>query len=306
MRGESPQNPRDTAAPNPRDTAAPNPRDTAAPNPRDTAAPNPRDTAARWDAADYAKSSAAQRGWAQELIGKLSLAGGETVLDLGCGDGRVTAELARRVPRGAVVGCDNSAEMIRAARSAFPREKHPNLSFELADAQALDYAARFDVTFSNAALHWVKDQPAVLRGVARALKPGGRVLFQMGGRGNGAEIFAVAGLMVESAAWREHFAGFAFPWSFNGPEEYIPWCAAAGLRVLRAELLPKDMIQQGRDGLASWIRTTWMPYTARVPEVRRDQFIREAADRYLAAHPLTARGEAVVRMVRLEVEAVRD
>jgi trans-aconitate 2-methyltransferase len=259
--------------------------------------------AVRWDAEEYARNSAAQLGWARELIGKLRLAGSESVLDIGCGDGRVSAELARKVPRGTVVGCDSSPDMIGKACAAFPPAHNPNLDFRLMDARALDFPERFDVAFSNAALHWVKDQRAVLRGVARSLWPGGRLLFQMGGRGNGEEIFAAARIVMESLPWRAFFEGFTPPMAFYGPDEYVPWCIEAGLRVLRAELLPKDMRQNGKDGLAGWVRTTWMPFTDRVPAGRREEFIRETVDRYVKTHPLNARGEAIVRMVRLEVEA---
>jgi trans-aconitate 2-methyltransferase len=257
----------------------------------------------RWDAEEYARNSAAQLGWARELIGKLRLSGNESVLDIGCGDGRVSAELAQRVPRGEVIGCDSSPQMIAKAQSAFPPGSHANLSFQLADARALGFQDRFEVAFSNATLHWVKDQPTVLRGVARALKRGGRLLFQMGGRGNGEELIAMARLMTGEAQWRGFFQGFEFPWGFHGPEEYRSWCGDAGLRVLRAELLPRDMLHQGTEGLAGWMRTTWMPFTDRVPVDRREAFIAEAVDRYTAVHPLTARGETSVRMVRLEVEA---
>ncbi len=174
----------------------------------------------RWDAGEYARNSTAQQGWALELIDKLVLAGGESVLDLGCGDGKVTAEIARRVPRGRVLGVDSSPEMIGLARVAFPAERHANLGFAHADARTLPFRAAFDVVFSSAALHWVKDHRPVLHGVARSLRPGGRLLFQMGGRGNGAEIFAVAEEMTRSPAWRKYFEGFEFPWGFYGPEEY--------------------------------------------------------------------------------------
>jgi trans-aconitate methyltransferase len=173
------------------------------------------------------------------------------------------------------------------------------------DARALTFEGRFDVAFSNATLHWVKDHRPVLRGVARSLKPGGRVLFQMGGRGNGEEIFAIAQAMAGSEAWRAFFKDFEFPWGFHGPREYEKWCAESGLRTLRVELIPKDMTQEGKEGLAGWVRTTWMPFTGRVPKERRESFVREAVDRYVASHPLNDRGEATVRMVRLEVEAVR-
>jgi trans-aconitate methyltransferase len=262
-------------------------------------------TGYQWDAEEYARSSAAQQGWGLELVDKLALRGDEAVLDIGCGDGRITAEIARRVPRGSVVGIDNSPEMIERARDAWPAARHPGLTFELADAQALSFAARFEVAFSSAALHWVRDHRAVLRGVARALRPGGRILFQMGGRGNGAAVFAAALQLTAAPAWRAWFEGFEFPWSFPDPEEYAGWCAEAGLRARRVELVPKTMRQAGVEGLAAWIRTTWMPYTERVPAERREAFIAEAAARYAAAHPPDAEGMLSIAMVRLEIEADR-
>jgi trans-aconitate 2-methyltransferase len=260
----------------------------------------------RWDAAEYARNSAAQQEWARELIAKLGLSGAESVLDIGCGDGKVTAEIARQVPAGHVLGVDSSADMIDLARRAFPAAACPNLEFHRGDARALDLDARFDVAFSNATLHWVKDHGPVLGGAARALLPGGRLLFQMGGRGNGEEIFEVARRLTQAAEWRRFFDGFEFPWGFYGPEEYRPWCEAAGLRLRRIELLPRMMKQKGAEGLAGWIRTTWMPYTERLPEDRREAFIREAAARYVDGHPPDAQGDVGVRMVRLEVDAVRE
>ena len=113
----------------------------------------------------------------------LDLEGHEHVLDIGCGDGKVSAELARDVPQGRVVGVDSSEDMIRLARAAFPPATQGNLSFMLRDAQDLGFEAQFDVVFSNATLHWVKDHRAVLQSVARTLKPHGRILLQFGGRG---------------------------------------------------------------------------------------------------------------------------
>lgn len=259
----------------------------------------------KWDASEYARNSSAQEGWAKQLMASLALAGREAVLDIGCGDGKITAELARMVPGGSVLGIDSSSEMIDLARSTFPRRLHPNLDFEVADALSLEWKERFDVAFSNAALHWVRDHATVLRGVAALLKPGGRALFQMGGKGNAAGVVAVVEEMMRSPSWEQYFRGFTFPWGFYGPEEYHAWCKEAGLEVRRVELLPRDMRQSDLGGLAGWMRTTWMPYTQRIPPARREDFIREACERYAAANPLGPGGEISVRMVRLELDARR-
>lgn len=258
-----------------------------------------------WDAGEYARHSTAQAAWAVELLERLELRGNEAVLDIGCGDGKVTAILAGRVPRGNVLGIDSSEAMIEQARRFFPPARHPNLGFTPGNALELDFEERFEVVFSNATLHWVRDHPRVLRGVARALKPGGRLLCQMGGRGNAAAILAVLGELEREPPWDAWLSGFACPYGFYGPEEYENWLPAAGLRPVRVELLPKQMRQRGREGLAGWVRTTWLPYTERVPPERREEFIAAVVDRYLCRHPLAAGGEAIVPMVRLEVEAVR-
>jgi trans-aconitate methyltransferase len=253
-----------------------------------------------WDAEQYARNSSAQFQWALELIGKLALRGDERILDIGCGDGKVTAELARRVPRGEVVGVDSSEDMIGKAAAAFP-----GVRFLTMDARALSFKEGFNVVFSNAALHWVKDHGAVLHGVAGSLKAGGRLLLQMGGRGNGEEIFFAAAQVMKKDTWRSFFRDFEFPWAFYGPEEYRHWLKEAGLEPMRVELLPRDMRQKGTDGLLGWVRTTWMPYTERLPANLRQQFLSEVVERYLAVHPLSPQGEGVVRMVRLEVDALK-
>ena len=239
----------------------------------------------RWNAEDYHRSSSQQAKWAAELLAKLALRGDERALDIGCGDGKVTAEIARLLPGGSVVGVDSSPEMIAFARRNFPRAAHATLDFVRADARDLRFHGEFDLVFSNATLHWVMDQPAVLRGVHRALKPGGRLLLQMGGRGNAADLVAVVDRVRAESRWRAYFTGFVFPWNFCGPEDYAAWMAAAGLRARRIELLPKDMAYQDREGLAAWFRTTWHPYTEPLPEARRAAFIAESLDRYFESHP---------------------
>lgn len=105
----------------------------------------------KWDAKDYAKNSTAQFDWANELIDKLTLCGEEHVLDVGCGDGKVSAALSRRLSAGSVLGIDSSEQMVALAGDNFPQNEYGNLSFAQADARALVFDGRFDVVFSNAA-----------------------------------------------------------------------------------------------------------------------------------------------------------
>jgi len=256
-----------------------------------------------WNAEDYANNSSAQLQWAQELISKLALQGCESVLDIGCGDGKISAQLALAVKNGTVLGIDLSEDMISFATKQFPLEKYPNLSFLRMDATDIRLPRRFDVAFSNAALHWVNDHSAVLRGLHACLKSGGRVLLQMGGRGNAAEIFAAIEMVSQGSRWKSHYENFTPPYRFCGPEEYEKWLLEGGFRPLRVELVPKDMQHHGIEGLLGWLRTTWFPYTVRLPVELRDAFLADVAETYTAAHPVDVLGNIHVNMVRLEVEA---
>ena len=256
-----------------------------------------------WNPADYAAHSQAQYQWAGEIIGKLELNGTESVLDLGCGDGKVTALLASRVPRGYVTAIDSSSSMVRLARERYPHSQNPGISFLEMDAMDIRFVNQFDLVFSNAALHWVPDHARMLRGVSRCLKSQGRIFFQMGGHGNASDILDLADEMIRSEHWKEYFRDFTSPYHFLTHDEYRVLLEDAGLIPVRVELIPKDMVQAGKEGLSGWIRTTWLPYIERVPDSARDRFISDLAELYLERYPPDSEGLVHVRMVRMEVEA---
>ncbi|HUL00355.1 MAG TPA: methyltransferase domain-containing protein [Nitrospirota bacterium] len=258
-----------------------------------------------WNAKDYKNHSQEQQKWAKELLGKLHLRGSEDVLDLGCGDGKVTAEIASIVDNGSIVGIDNSSAMINLAKEQYPSTTYHNLSFIIMDAAQLSFKKRFDVVFSNAALHWIKNHKPVLQGIYRSLKPGGRLLIQMGGKGNAERIVSIINKIQSQEPWQPYFEDFEFPYGFYKSEEYEQLLLDAGFCVKRIELIPKDMEHMGKTGLEGWIRTTWLPYTERVPKEKRDSFIEEIAAKYLEQAPMDPDDKVHVAMVRLEVEAVR-
>ncbi|MGH2413825.1 MAG: class I SAM-dependent methyltransferase [Microcystaceae cyanobacterium] len=256
-----------------------------------------------WNALDYEKNSAAQQSWARELVAKLNLQGDERILDLGCGDGKITAEIAGYVPRGTVVGIDTSEAMIALAHTRYSQDAFPNLQFLVADACQLPFEDQFTLVFSNAALHWIQDHLSVLHNISRSLQSGGKILLQMGGKDNANEFFSLVEAMTKSSQWGSYFTDFSFPYFFYSPQEYQPWLNAVGLKPIRLELIEKDMTHQGAEGLAGWIRTTGLPYTQRLPEAMREPFITELVERYLAGHPMTEERLTHVQMIRLEVEA---
>jgi trans-aconitate 2-methyltransferase len=127
----------------------------------------------------------------------------------------------------------------------------------------------------------------------------------MGGRGNAKDVLGILDTMLLEEKWRVYFVGFKFPYAFLGKEEYTALLGEAGLNAKRVELIPKVMQLAGAEGLAGWIRTTWLPYTECVPAELRGDFVGEIVERYLKTHPLDAGGVVRLNMVRLEVEATK-
>ena len=264
------------------------------------------DTAAfEWDARDYALHSAAQQAWARELIAGVRLKGHEALLDIGCGDGKVTAEIARHLDGGRVVGIDNSDQMITLAMQRYPAWRYPNLRFVQMDASQLPFREEFDIVFSNACLHWILEHGPVLAGIYRALKPGGRAVVQMGGRGNAQRVVEILDEIIREDPWKGYFKNFTFPYGFYAPQEYGPWLAGAGFSVQRLVLKPRTMAHEDREAFKGWIRTTWLPYLHRVDQRSRTRFIESIAQRYLRKYPPDDDGKIKVPMQRLEFIAAR-
>ncbi len=256
-----------------------------------------------WNAKDYERNSQAQQKWARELIAHLNLTGVEDILDLGCGDGKVTAEIAGLVGDGAIVGVDNSMQMIELAKEKYSQNEHPNLSFQVMDASDLSFEGCFDLVFSNAALHWVKNHQPVVEGLYKSLRVGGKILLRMGGKGDAAGILSIMDDLKTSDKWVQYFTEFEFPFTFLGVDDYQALLKESRFSIIRVELIPKDMTHDGKSGLEGWIRTTWLPYTQRIPKEKREIFIEEVAAKYLDKVQLSADGKAHVAMVMIEVEA---
>jgi len=243
--------------------------------------------------------------WGQELISKLKLKHNDHVLDIGCGDGKLTVEIANIVAGGEVIGIDSSEEMINLAAKRYPPESHSNLHFQILDARELNFDEQFDVVFSKAVPHRFPDHLSLLPIMFKSLKPGGRVLLQMGGKGNASEVLKILTILISKSPWKQYFENFEFPYSFYGPEEYDKWTKEVGFKKSRIELIPKDMAFDDQSGFEGWIRTTWLPYLKSIPENLRNNFISELCDRYLQSYPSDMKGLIQVKMVRLEVDLIK-
>ncbi len=177
-----------------------------------------------WDAGTYDRVSGPQVEWAQGVIDRLELRGDETVLDAGCGSGRVTEMLLERLPRGSVIAVDGSASMVEEAAQRLDPER---TSLIHADLLEIDLEAEVDAVFSNAVFHWIHDHRRLFAVLHRALRPGGRLEAQCGGSGNVASFFAVLRDVAAIEPYAEYLSGFE-PTHFAGPEETERILAAAG------------------------------------------------------------------------------
>jgi trans-aconitate 2-methyltransferase len=258
-----------------------------------------------WNPEEYSKHSSHQYESAKELIPKLNLKGNESLLDIGCGDGKVSQMLSTYLPNGKVLGIDSSDEMVAAARRNFPNCHNTNLTFLKMDARELTFREQFDVAFSNATLHWIIDHQTVLAGVYESLDTNGKLLFQMAGKGNAQEIIAVVEELISEEDCKPYFKNFTFPYGFYEPKQYNLWLHDAGFKPKRVELIRKEMKLQGKEGLKGWIKTVWLPFTERVPANLRGSFVKEIAERYIAAYPLDEDDIVHIRVTRLEVEATK-
>jgi trans-aconitate 2-methyltransferase len=197
----------------------------------------------------YKKSSAHQKEWGNKIISELDLKGDEHILDLGCGDGVLTAELAKFVPDGLVLGIDASQGMIEAARKLSSK----NLEFRLQDIDDLDYSEEFDLIISNAALHWVKDHNQLLANCFRSLKPDGSIRFNFAADGNCSHFFRVIRLAIKLPQYSNYFQSFKWPWFMPAVEEYEKLVNGSLFREIKVWGENADRYFPDKESLIKWI-----------------------------------------------------
>lgn len=250
---------------------------------------------AAWNPALYQSGHSFVWEYGRDLVRLLAPQPGERILDVGCGTGQLTAEIAQAGAK--VIGIDSSASMIEQARSNFP-----DIDFEIAEATALPYEQEFDAVFSNAVLHWVQDADRAASGIARALKPGGRFVAEFGGKGNveallDAAFHALADLGVPEEARRN-------PWYYPSIGEYAALLERHRLEVAFAALFDRPTpLEKGKSALSDWLTMFCGRLTASLSKDQEPEFQRLVAE-YAAPH-LLRDGQWVMDYRRLRVVAVR-
>ncbi|MFO0846203.1 MAG: class I SAM-dependent methyltransferase [Gemmataceae bacterium] len=250
-----------------------------------------------WNATDYHSHSRLQEVLAQQHLSWLPLEGWERVLDVGCGDGKITAALAARLPRGSAVGVDPSTQMVAYASGNYDPAKYPNLSFRVGDARDLPFSAEFDRAVSFNALHWVHEGDAALRSIRRALVGGGRAFLEFVPAGKPSSTDYLVGEVCRSPRWAGYFAGFRDPFAHFAPDEYRSMAERAGFAVERIETEEASWDFGDREGFLGFLRTTTYGWTERLPEAERPAFYEDCLNRYAEANGT----DRVLRFLQMEV-----
>lgn len=243
-----------------------------------------------WDGASYDRISATMEALGLDVLERLELRGDETVLDAGCGSGRITQALIERLPRGHVIAVDESPSMIEAAR----RRLGPDADLRQADLLELALAEPLDAVLSTATFHWIADHERLFARLHAALRPGGRLIAQCGGEGNIDVLRGEARKVLAGEPYARHFLGWQPPWNYQGPEPTRARLLAAGFTEARCWLTPTPREpEQPREFLSTIVLG---PHVQRLPDELREPFM----DAVLARL-----GEpVVVDYVRLNIDAV--
>lgn len=217
----------------------------------------------------YKKASKHQKEWGNKLISEMKLNGNEEILDLGCGDGVLSEQLARLVPSGKVTGIDASVGMIETAQKC-PKS---NLAFLCMDINDIAYANDFDVIFSNAALHWVKDHQKLLQSSFTALRPNGILRWNFAGDGNCANFFSTMKTMMNDDLYKEYFLDFQWPWFMPTKEEYEKLMTNVGFCKVNIEDENADRYFLDCDEMIKWIdQPSIVPFINHIPTEKKEAF----------------------------------
>ena len=245
----------------------------------------PRD----WDAETYQRVSLPHEEWARSVLDRLPLAGGETVLDAGCGSGRVTAMLIERLPAGKVLAVDGSPSMVAKVREVL----RPGDEAIVADLTALELTRSVDAIFSSAVFHWVLDHERLFERMNASRRPGGHFAAQCGGAGNIERLRRNSDAVAAREPYARYFQGFSQPWNYAGAEETEARLWAAGFEHVRCWLQPWQVLPpEPREFLAT---VCLGPHLDQLPDDLRQPYIEDILA--LEAEPLT------LDYVRLNIEA---
>ena len=232
-----------------------------------------------FDGEKYKKASSHQKEWANKILGEFNLNGNESILDLGCGDGTITNQLAEMVPQGNVVGIDASEGMIK---TALDGKKHQNIIFARIDIDEIKYIDEFDLIFSNATLHWVKDHKKLLKNVFKALKCNGTIRFNFAADGNCSYFYQVIKQAMTEEKYSNYFKEFTWPWFMPTIEAYQHLAQESDLSKIEVWGENADRNFENSDVMIKWIdQPSIVPFLKCIPEAEKNNFRNYVVERMI-------------------------
>lgn len=233
-----------------------------------------------WAAADYERISGLQLAMAEEVLERLDLDGASHILDVGCGNGKITAEIAERVPQATVLGVDPSHEMVEFASGHYDATVHPNLRFEVADARELPYREEFDLVVSFNALHWIPEQDKAVQSICAGMKPGACAQLRFVGKGARHSLEHVLEKTCYSARWGKYFEGFQQPYLHLTPEQYSALAERHCLQVVQVDNEDKSWDFKARSAFEAFGEVTFVEWTRMLPAQEELDFVGDVLDNY--------------------------
>ncbi|MBI2082292.1 MAG: methyltransferase domain-containing protein [Deltaproteobacteria bacterium] len=224
-----------------------------------------------WDAEFYYDNSRPQFEAAQRLIRQISFQGNEHILDVGCGDGKISAVLTKKVPKGRVVGIDPSQSMIDFAKKTFPVSKYSSLEFFRLMAEEITFQEEFDLVVSFTALHWSRDIPAVLAGISRALKRKGKFYLTVPAS-LGSRFYEAVSQTISTERWKRYFDNFIRPVTLLSDTEYSQLLAKQNLQPLSVQTFPLSYRFEDAEELKNWL-LGHSSFLTPIPQPLRSHFI---------------------------------
>ncbi len=222
-----------------------------------------------FDGKRYENASTHQKEWGSSIISEFNLSGNEKILDLGCGNGALTAKLAELVPNGSVLGIDASQGMLDAVKG----KKLSNLKFELMDINELHLSEKFDLVFSNATLHWIKDHDNLWNSINNILANNAIVRFNFAANGNCYNFFKVIQEAITLNEYKEFFSEFIWPWYMPSIEEYKTIANKFHFSEIKIWEENKDRYFPDKNAIVGWInQPSIVPFLKHLPEDKKESF----------------------------------
>lgn len=254
-----------------------------------------------WEGKEYHKYSSSQKNAASDLMKYIPLEGWESILDIGCGDGKITAKLSESIPNGKILGVDISPSMVNFASKTFDKGEYTNLDFKLLAAENLNFTCKYDVILSFTAFQWITDHQLVLKNVQNSLNSKGLfgVTMPMGLPVN---LETAVNEVLLNKKWASYFTDFDTGWNFIEKVSYESLLKEEGFNIRRIQIIKQEDIFPSVEVFRNFI-SQWFPYLRPLPVELKKEFLDAVLNRYIELEPLDSLGKLHFKIDRIEVIA---